>query len=140
MQRTFITNQRTSQRMRNIKSCNTSIEKKMAKLLHDCGLHYRSQPKIFGKPDFRIVNSKILIFCDSSFWHGRRKNELTGKAFSRNKKLWVEKLKRNKERAVKVNKHLRNRGWIVLRFWDDEINKQPKKVTEQILNAKNNKK
>ena len=111
--------------MKRIKSSGTKLEKNFSLLIHQAGLKYRSQPNLFGKPDFKIVNSKVIIFCDSSFWHGRRKNELNGNAFTRNKKLWIDKLQRNKKRAIGVNRKLKKDGWIVLRFWDNEIKKEP---------------
>ena len=98
--------------MKRIKSSGTKLEKNFSLLIHQAGLKYRSQPNLFGKPDFKIVNSKVIIFCDSSFWHGRRKNELNGNAFTRNKKLWIDKLQRNKKRAIGVNRKLKKDGWI----------------------------
>jgi DNA mismatch endonuclease (patch repair protein) len=114
--------------MKRIKSSKTKLEKKFSKLIHLSNLKYRSQPKLFGKPDFRILEKKVLIFCDSSFWHGRRKREINGIAFSRNKQLWVDKLKYNKRRGSKVNEYLRKKGWIVLRFWDTDIYKNSNKI------------
>lgn len=103
----------------------------MKKFLDELKICYDEQPKIRsirGTPDFRIKRTKILIFCDSSFWHGRRKKELTGKAFNRNKEFWTKKLRENRERDRKNRKMMREEGWIVYRFWDTDILKKPNKV------------
>ena len=96
------------------------------------GVKYQSQPKLFGNPDFRIKETKILIFCDSSFWHGRRQNEITGKAFKRNADFWKAKLLYNKNKDRRISRELAKRGWIVLRFWDDQILKRPTFVIKKI--------
>jgi DNA (cytosine-5)-methyltransferase 1 len=109
--------------MKKVKSRDTSIEIKMEKILAKLGIKYGKQPKIYGKPDFIIKDSKILIFCDSSFWHGRRKEEISGRAFKSNRSFWVKKLTENKKRDSRINRKLRKEGWKVLRFWDDDIQK-----------------
>ena len=38
-------------------------------------LKYRSHPKAFGSPDF-LVEGRLYLFCDGSFWHGRDWKEL----------------------------------------------------------------
>ncbi|KKS24908.1 MAG: mismatch endonuclease Vsr protein [Candidatus Yanofskybacteria bacterium GW2011_GWC2_41_9] len=114
-----------SERMRRVRSKGTSLEKRFAKLLRINGIGYQSHPKIYGRPDFRIRATKILIFCDSSFWHGRNKSEITGRAFKTNRNFWVKKLRYNKERDARIGRILRKKGWVVLRFWDDEIMKRP---------------
>lgn len=114
-----------SDRMKRIKSAGTKLELIMRKLLRSAGIKFRFQPHVFGRPDFRIVGTKVLVFCDSSFWHGRcaRPNE-----FSRNRRLWREKFRNNIRRDRLVNRVLRRRGWVVLRFWDSEIMRSPEKV------------
>ena len=121
-----------SKRMRRVKSRGSLIEKEFARILRSDGIRYIDHPKIFGRPDFKIKGKKILIFCDSSFWHGRNTNEISGKAFHRRRKFWVEKLRYNKELDKRTNYILRKDGWIVLRFWDDVIIKKPHLIIEKI--------
>lgn len=125
------TNKAVSERMKKVKSRDTSIEIKMEKILAELGIKYEKQPKIYGKPDFIIKDSKILIFCDSSFWHGRRKKEISGRAFRSNRSFWAKKLTENKNRDTRINRKLRKDGWKVLRFWDDDIQKN-----QNIIKAK----
>jgi DNA (cytosine-5)-methyltransferase 1 len=121
-----------SERMKKVKSKDTGLEKVMEAMLGQLGLEYEKHPKVYGKPDFRIKNKKILIFCDSSFWHGRRKKEVSGKAFKKNREFWTNKLIRNKRRDQKTNRTLRKEGWSVHRFWDSDILKKPDKVKNRL--------
>jgi len=121
-----------SERMKRVKSKDTSIEKAMEKILGDIGLEYERQPNLLGKPDFKIKGTKILIFCDSSFWHGRRRREVSGEAFKKNRKFWTYKLIENLKRDQRTNMKLRKNGWSVNRFWDSDILKRPDKVKSRL--------
>ena len=123
---------KVSERMKKIKSRSTNLEKRMEQFLRTLHLKYIRQPKVDGHPDFRIRNTNVLIFCDSSFWHGRREKEVSGKAFKRNKRLWVEKLIYNRKRDQSNNRRLRLQGWSVQRFWDTDILKNPDKVKNRL--------
>lgn len=124
--------EKDSLRMRRIKSKGTKLERAMKVILNDMDLEFLEQPKIIGLPDFKLSDYQVVIFCDSSFWHGRNPEDVSGKNFKRNKKLWVEKLKKTKHRDKKVNKELKRQGFKVLRFWDDEILKSPERVKKVI--------
>ena len=114
-----------SKRMRRVRSFGTSIERRMEVLLRGERIRYQKQPQLIGKPDFILKNQRIAIFCDSSFWHGRRAQEISGEAFKKNKAFWVHKLETNKKRDAKISGVLRRQGWSVLRFWDTDILKNP---------------
>lgn len=122
----------TSRRMRLVRSANTKLEKTMESLLKAQGIKYQKQPPLLGRPDFAIKNTNILMFCDSSFWHGRRIKEITGEAFKKNKDFWVNKLVENKKRDAIINKTLRKDGWRVLRFWDTDVLKHPEKIIKKL--------
>ena len=125
--------EKTSDRMRRIRSRGTKLEASMENILVELELSYTKQPRILGHPDFELTESHVLIFCDSSFWHGRNPNDVSGKNFQRNRKLWVEKLTKTIERDKQVNEELTKSGWKVLRFWDDEILKTPETCRNRIL-------
>lgn len=112
-----------SRTAKKIKNKNTSIEIALAKAMWSKGLRYRKHCKdVFGKPDFCFKGKKIAIFCDSEFWHGY--NYLVKKErFKTNVDFWETKIKRNIERDKEVNQKLRNEGWVVLRFWGNDIKK-----------------
>ncbi|MGB8658155.1 MAG: DUF559 domain-containing protein [Candidatus Zixiibacteriota bacterium] len=126
-----------SERMKKIKSRGTNLEKCMEMILRNTAIRYQKQPAIKGNPDFRIKDTNILIFCDSSFWHGRREKEVTGKAFRKNRALWMEKLTRNKQRDERNNRALRRAGWSVWRFWDTDILKKTDKVKNRLRRIMN---
>ncbi len=116
-----------SQIMSKIKSKNTNLERDFKKMIK--GLKFRYQPKIFGKPDFAIKKLKIAIFIDSCFWHKCPKHFRKPTA---NNSYWTQKITRNVERAREVNSHLKKQDWRVIRFWEHEIKKNPKKCINKI--------
>lgn len=85
------------------------------------GLRYRKHYQIMGRPDFAIPKYKIAIFCDSEFWHGYNWRENKGKIKSR-KDYWIPKIERNIKRDKAVNRLLNKQGWVVIRFWEFELN------------------
>lgn len=112
-----------SENMRRIKSKNTSIELLLRKELWKRGLRYRINSKdVFGKPDIVLKSKKLAIFADSEFWHG--KQLLEGKYIPKtNTEFWVKKISRNIERDAEVNAKLKEEGWHILRFWEEDIRK-----------------
>jgi len=121
-----------SERMRKVRSTDTKLEKAMEEILRSLHVSYEEQPNIGGHPDFRIEGTNVLIFCDSSFWHGRMEKEVSGEAFKRNREFWKTKLAENRKRDTRTNRNLRREGWRVLRFWDTDIQKRPEKVRERL--------
>ena len=121
-----------SERMRKVKSRGTRLEERMESMLRELGVKYQKQLNLQGKPDFRIHGTNVLIFCDSSFWHGRREKEITGEAFRKNREFWEEKLIENRKRDARNNRALRKSGWSVQRFWDTDILKKPDKVMNRL--------
>ena len=127
--------------MSHIKSNNTSIEILLRKALWREGIRYRKNLKTLpGTPDIAITKYKIAIFCDGEFWHG--KNWDTKKSsIKTNSNFWITKIERNIMRDNKNEKKLANMGWVVLRFWGDEINKSlgdcVNEIKETIYEIKN---
>ena len=109
--------------MSRIKSNNTSIEAQLRKALWHEGIRYRKNVKTLpGKPDIAITKYKIAIFCDGEFWHG--KNWETKKdSIKSNRDYWIPKIERNIIRDNENERQLENMGWVVLRYWGNEINK-----------------
>lgn len=117
----MMTKEQRSANMRAIKSQDTKIEVKLRKALWHQGIRYRKNYKICGcKPDIVITKYKIAIFCDGDFWHGS-KNVIT-RITNGKLKYWQQKIKRNMERDLENTIQLRDNDWIVLRFWESEIN------------------
>ena len=124
-----------SENMRRIKSKDTSIEIMLRKELWKRGFRYRKNAKdVFGKPDIVFKGKKLAVFADSEFWHGRY---LMEKKYipKTNRDYWIKKIKRNIERDKEVTEYLKKDGWIVLRFWESDIQKNLKMCVDIIENA-----
>ena len=126
------TPEQISYNMKQVKSKDSNIEQLLRKELWSRGIRYRKNVrKIFGNPDITFIGLKIAVFCDSEFWHGydwvKRKND-----FKSNRDFWIPKIERNMERDKEVNEHLKRDGWIVLRFWGNEIEKNAQSCADII--------
>lgn len=116
-----ISKETRSRIMSAIKSKDTGIELLLRKELSRRGLRYRIHyPKVPGKPDIAFPSKRIAVFCDSEFWHGHRWSQ-NKKKIGSNRSYWIPKIERNITRDKKITADLEKRGWIVLRFWGNEI-------------------
>lgn len=109
--------------MKQVKSKDSEIELLLRRELWSRNLRYRKNVKtIFGKPDVAFIGKKIAIFVDSEFWHGydweRKQKEIKS-----NRDFWIPKIERNMKRDIEVNEHLKSEGWLVFRFWGNDIKK-----------------
>ena len=131
------TTKQKSENMKAVKSFDTKIEVKLRLALWHQGIRYRKNFKIYScKPDIVLTKYKIAIFCDGDFWHGKEDPNIV----KHNKKFWVEKIKRNMERDLENTIELRDNGWVVLRFWESDIEKNLTECVEMIIKEINNKK
>lgn len=138
-----LTKEQRRKNMIAVKSKGSKIEVRLAKALWKKGLRYRKNDKtVFGKPDLTFKGLKIAIFCDSEFWHGKdwdiKKHE-----HKSNIDFWHKKIERNIQRDKEVNEQLLKEGWIVLRFWGKDIEKNLDlcilEITNEIKKRKNEK-
>ena len=121
-----------SQIMSRIRSRNTSLDIEMKKILQEAGIKFEMYPKIIGNPDF-VIDKKIVIFCDSSFWHGRNWKKLKAQLEKgSNVAYWVSHIEKNRKRDRYVNARLKRLGYTILRFWDDEVFKNPEKCIKKV--------
>ncbi len=116
--------QTVSYNMSQIKSKNTKIEKSLEEIIKRTGLKYQCHYATYGKPDFAFPEIKIAIFADSHFWHGYQWEEAKLQ-IHKNKEFWFKKIQRNMERDKEVNVALSKDGWLVIRFWEHEIVRDP---------------
>lgn len=121
-----------SQIMSKIKSKNTKLDLTMQRILKKSRLSFKAYPKIYGKPDFS-VSKKVLVFCDSSFWHGRNWRKLKEKLSSGgNSEYWISHIAKNRKRDKTVNRKLKSEGYAVIRFWDTDVYKRPEWCIDEI--------
>ncbi|MDR1966746.1 MAG: very short patch repair endonuclease, partial [Synergistaceae bacterium] len=109
--------------MSRIKSSNTGIEATLTKALWREGIRYRRNYKALpGRPDIAITKYRIAIFCDGEFWHGkdweRKRPDIRS-----NRDYWMAKIERNINRDNEINRKLQHSGWLVMRFWGKDIQK-----------------
>jgi DNA mismatch endonuclease (patch repair protein) len=83
----------------------------------------RSKDRSTGrvKPDFVFPKLSTAVFVDGCFWHGCPRHATQPKT---NAAFWRKKIATNKARDRKVNRHLRAKGWTVVRVWEHELAKQ----------------
>ena len=128
-----LTPEQRHKNMQNIKSKDTSIELILRKELWNRGIHYRKNFKeLIGKPDIVLTKYKVVIFCDSEFWHGYDW-ENRKKDFKSNQAFWIPKIERNMERDKEVTTSLEEQGWTVIRFWGKDIKKNTNDCVDKIL-------
>jgi DNA mismatch endonuclease (patch repair protein) len=113
----------------------------LRKALWHEGIRYRKNLKTLpGSPDIAITKYKIAIFCDGEFWHGKNW-EKKKEVFKTNRDYWVSKIDRNIMRDNANEKKLESMGWLVLRFWGNEIIKNladcVNEIKETIFEVKN---
>ena len=113
---------------------NATTELKLLSLLRMKRLHgWRRGFPVLGNPDFVFPKSKLAIFVDGCFWHGHDcGRNLKPK---RNAAKWREKIKRNRNRDVRVTRKLRMIGWRVIRIWECVLAKRPETCIERIRRA-----
>lgn len=118
--------------MQHIRNKDSEIEIILRKELWRRGLRYRKNVRsITGCLDIVFKGMKIAVFCDSEFWHGydweNRKSDIKS-----NRDFWINKIERNIMRDKEVNRILESDGWIVLRFWGEEIKKNLSECADTI--------
>ncbi len=110
--------------MSRIRSKDTKAEVRLRKALWSRGYRYRKNVKSLpGSPDIAIKKYKVAVFVDGEFWHGYNweEKQLTIK---RNRAYWIPKIERNMERDRENTRKLQEKGWLVLRFWEQRLKKE----------------
>ena len=94
-----LTKEQRRKNMQNIKSKNTKIEVILRKALWKKGFRYRKNDiRLPGKPDIVMPKYKIVIFCDSEFFHGKDWDTLKIRLKnSNNAEYCIKKISRKKE-------------------------------------------
>ena len=99
----------------------TKPEMVVRRYLWGHGFRYRlSHPRLPGKPDIVMRKYRTCIFVNGCFWHGHE-----GCRYytipKTNTEFWVNKVKRNKERDVKVQHELAAMGWHCITIWECQL-------------------
>lgn len=108
--------------MQHIKARDTRAEVMLRLALWHRGLRYRKNwQDLPGRPDIVLTRQRIAIFVDGDFWHARGHKAHPGEQVGTHKAFWQKKLARNVEHDKIINDTLTCMGWLVLRFWENDI-------------------
>lgn len=101
----------------------TSIEKAMEELLQEMNLNYKYSFIIEKRQyDFLLTDYNIIIECDGDYWHANPK------FFPEPKDWQIERQEIDREK----NRIAEDSGYIILRFWEDDINNDLEYVQQKI--------
>lgn len=115
--------------MSSIHSKDTNPELTLRKALLERGLEFESNYCEY-KIDIAFPKQKVAVFVDGCFWHGC---PIHSHEIRSNVEYWMTKIKKNKERDLKKTEALESQGWIVLRFWEHDLNTIDH-VVEKVVN------
>lgn len=87
---------------------------------------WRRNIRLEGNPDFVFPLRNLIVFVDGCYWHGCPQHYRLPKS---NKVYWQAKIDRNKRRDRRTTRHLRERGWNVMRIWQHDLSDEVKLVT-----------
>lgn len=123
--------------MQHNRSKDTSIEVALRKALWHKGYRYRKNyKKLPGSPDIVLTKQRVVVFCDSEFFHGKdweiKKPKLMN---SKNPEYWINKIERNMRRDFENDQQLLLLGWTVIHFWGTEILKNTDECVKVIEEA-----
>ena len=113
-----LTPEQRSRTMTLIRSKDTQPELTIRRLLHARGLRFRKHVRgLPGQPDVVFVSARVIVFVDGDYWHGWRFPLWRDKLSP----YWKEKIENNRRRDVRNFRHLRRRGWLVIRLWEHQV-------------------
>lgn len=128
----FNTSKERSDIMKKIRSSGTKPEVSFGKILWRKGYRYKKNyKKLPGKPDFAFIKQQLAVFIDGEFWHGFNW-EVKKMKITAHRDYWIPKIEKNIKRDQYYNKCLKKMGWKVMRFWEKEVEKNPKKCVKKI--------
>lgn len=128
-----LTPEQRRKNMQAIRSTDTSIEIALRTALWHRGVRYRKNYKqLPGKPDIAITKYRIVVFCDSDYWHGYDW-ENRHQRIKSNRDYWIPKIERNMARDKEITAQLQAMGWIVLRFWEWQIKKRLNECVDVVI-------
>jgi DNA mismatch endonuclease (patch repair protein) len=101
------------------------------------GLRFKKNVETLpGKPDIVFPGTRVAVFCDGDFWHGRKWQTLKPKLEQgTNATYWSAKIASNIKRDVHNTALLQEAGWHVIRLWETDIKRDPEAAARYIKNV-----
>jgi DNA mismatch endonuclease (patch repair protein) len=104
--------------MSKIRGRDTKPELAVAELLRASGLEFESHARdLPGRPDFVLRQHKVAVFVNGDFWHGWQFQQWRLKLSEK----WELKIAETRRRDARNHRSLRALGWIVVRLWEHQI-------------------
>lgn len=127
----------TSRIMASVKNTNTRPELALRRELFARGLRYRVRNSIIGRPDVVFPKAKVACFVDGDRWHGngwrlRGYDSFEDEFRHRKSEFWRQKITRNIARDKEVCQRLEADGWLVLRVWASDVERDVTTVADRI--------
>ncbi len=127
----FVTTKQRSKMMSKIRGKNSVPELLLRRALWAKNIRFRIHCKdLPGRPDIVIEKYKLVIFVDGDFWHGYEWEKRKPKT---NESFWIPKIERNMQRDRFANETLSEMGYNVMRFWEQDVEKNLKACVNQVV-------
>ena len=115
----------------------TKPERDLQKLLKDLEIKFEKHKAILGQPDV-FVKPNICIFVDGDYWHANPKNFINkGKLYPGFKKddfiIGNLSAKTKWARDKSISQRLKKQGYVVIRFWQSELETKREKCIKKVL-------
>lgn len=124
-----MTREQRSRCMSRIRGKDTRPEMLVRRGLWHRGLRFRIKSRVPGRPDIVFPSEHVAVFVDGCFWHSCPEH---GAKPSTNAVFWRKKLLGNVERDRRTEQLLRADGWVVLRFWEHDVDRKLESVVDRI--------
>lgn len=130
-----LTREQRSRTMSRIRSTGTNPELIVMRMSHARGLRFRKHDsRLPGRPDLVFMAPMVAVFVEGDFWHGWRfplwKHKLAP--------YWQNKIETNRRRDLRNFRKLRKTGWLVLRIWEHEVERDAGRCVDRIEAAVRN--
>ena len=127
----------TSRIMAAVRNTGTRPELALRSELFRRGLRYRVRTTVVGHPDIVFPTARVACFVDGDRWHGngwklRGLASFEEEFAHRNADFWKQKITKNIRRDQQVTEHLERDGWIVLRAWASEVERDVVTVANRV--------
>lgn len=127
-----LTREQRSLTMSRIRSRDTLPELTLRRLLHAAGCRFRVHVvSLAGKPDLVFRAARVVVFVDGDFWHGWRFSVWGPKLAP----YWRNKIAGNRARDSRNFRRLRRQGWLVVRIWEHQLERDPAACVQKVLAA-----
>jgi len=104
----------------------TKIELMLQEALRKRGINFVKNYNIVGRPDIALPEYKIAIFADGDYYHA---NPLK---YDKDKIIFGKKASEIREYDNSIIEQLNEKGWMVFRYWETEINASTDVIVAEI--------